>query len=46
VPFQREVSVVAVRGRDGEFRGLAAHRNWHVDGVLSASVAPAVRGAG
>ncbi|MFT4198115.1 MAG: 5-(carboxyamino)imidazole ribonucleotide synthase [Pseudoxanthomonas sp.] len=40
VPFQREVSVVAVRGRDGEFRAWPLTGNWHVDGVLSASLAP------
>ncbi len=42
VAFQREVSVIAVRGRDGEFRAWPVTGNWHVDGVLSASVAPAV----
>lgn len=41
VPFQSEVSVVAVRGRDGEFRTWPLTRNWHVDGVLAASLAPA-----
>jgi len=41
VPFQRELSVVAVRGRDGEFRVWPLTENWHVDGVLSASLAPA-----
>lgn len=41
VAFQREVSVIAVRGRDGEFRAWPVTANWHVDGVLSASVAPA-----
>jgi 5-(carboxyamino)imidazole ribonucleotide synthase len=41
VPFQRELSVVAVRGRDGEFRAWPLTENWHVDGVLSASLAPA-----
>lgn len=40
--FQREVSVVAVRGRDGSFEAWPVTGNWHVDGVLSASVAPAV----
>ncbi|WAH66050.1 5-(carboxyamino)imidazole ribonucleotide synthase [Xanthomonas hortorum] len=44
VPFQREVSVVAVRGRDGEFRAWPLTENWHVDGVLSASLAPATVG--
>jgi 5-(carboxyamino)imidazole ribonucleotide synthase len=41
VPFQRELSVVAVRGRDGEFRAWPLTENWHVNGVLSASLAPA-----
>ncbi|MBB1088056.1 5-(carboxyamino)imidazole ribonucleotide synthase [Lysobacter sp. SG-8] len=41
VAFQRELSVVAVRGRDGEFRTWPLTENWHVDGVLSASLAPA-----
>ncbi|HQE06734.1 5-(carboxyamino)imidazole ribonucleotide synthase [Thermomonas sp.] len=41
VHFQRELSVVAVRGRDGEFRAWPLTENWHVDGVLSASLAPA-----
>lgn len=41
VAFEREVSVVAVRGIDGEFRAWPVTGNWHVDGVLSASVAPA-----
>ncbi|MFZ7096987.1 5-(carboxyamino)imidazole ribonucleotide synthase [Luteimonas dalianensis] len=41
VPFERELSVVAVRGRDGEFRTWPLTWNWHADGVLSASLAPA-----
>jgi 5-(carboxyamino)imidazole ribonucleotide synthase len=41
VPFERELSVVAVRGRDGEFRAWPLTENWHVGGVLSASLAPA-----
>ncbi len=41
VAFQRELSVVAVRGRDGEFRAWPLTENWHVEGVLSASLAPA-----
>jgi len=32
---------VAVRGQDGEFRAWPITGNWHVDGVLSASLAPA-----
>lgn len=45
IPFQREVSVVAVRGRDGEFRAWPLTENWHVDGVLSVSLAPATADA-
>jgi len=41
VPFESEVSVIAVRGRGGEFRTWPLTRNWHVDGVLSVSMAPA-----
>jgi 5-(carboxyamino)imidazole ribonucleotide synthase len=41
VPFECEVSVVAVRGRDGEFRTWPLTRNWHSNGILSASLAPA-----
>ena len=41
VDFERELSVVAVRGRDGEFRAWPLTENWHVRGVLSASLAPA-----
>lgn len=41
VPFEREISVIAVRGRDGEFRHWALTENWHENGVLSASLSPA-----
>jgi len=41
VPFDRELSVIAVRGRDGDFRTWPLTQNWHVDGVLSMSLAPA-----
>jgi len=41
VPFERELSVIAVRARDGEFRTWPLTGNWHVDGVLSMSLAPA-----
>ncbi|HWG11465.1 MAG TPA: 5-(carboxyamino)imidazole ribonucleotide synthase [Rhodanobacteraceae bacterium] len=41
VPFDAEVSVVAVRARDGDFRTWPLTRNWHSDGILSASLAPA-----
>ncbi|MGN6153322.1 MAG: 5-(carboxyamino)imidazole ribonucleotide synthase [Lysobacteraceae bacterium] len=45
VTFERELSVVAVRGRDGTFLTWPLTENWHVDGVLSASLAPARVGA-
>ena len=41
VPFRRELSVIAVRGSDGTFATWPITENWHVDGVLSASLAPA-----
>jgi 5-(carboxyamino)imidazole ribonucleotide synthase len=41
VPFQREISVLAVRGRDGEFCTWPLTENWHENGVLSVSLAPA-----
>jgi 5-(carboxyamino)imidazole ribonucleotide synthase len=40
VPFEREVSVIAVRSREGEFRHYPLTRNWHRHGILSASLAP------
>lgn len=42
VPFERELSVIAVRGRDGDFRTWPLTRNWHTDGVLAMSLAPAL----
>ncbi|RZA21605.1 MAG: 5-(carboxyamino)imidazole ribonucleotide synthase [Lysobacteraceae bacterium] len=41
VRFERELSVVAVAAAHGEFRAWPLTENWHVDGVLSASLAPA-----
>jgi 5-(carboxyamino)imidazole ribonucleotide synthase len=41
VAFQRELSVVAVRARDGSFRAWPLTQNWHASGILSASLAPA-----
>ena len=41
VPFDSELSVVGVRGRDGEFRSYPLTRNWHHEGILSLSLAPA-----
>ncbi|HET9482511.1 MAG TPA: ATP-grasp domain-containing protein, partial [Xanthomonadales bacterium] len=40
VAFERELSVVAVRARDGAFASYPLTRNWHADGILSASLAP------
>lgn len=42
VDFDRELSVVGVRSANGEFRTWPLTENWHVDGVLSASLAPAL----
>ena len=41
VPVDRVWAGVAVRGRDGELRSYPLTRNWHADGILSASLAPA-----
>ncbi|AVP95962.1 5-(carboxyamino)imidazole ribonucleotide synthase [Ahniella affigens] len=41
VHFRREVSVVAVRSRLGAFSAYPLTQNWHADGILSASLAPA-----
>jgi 5-(carboxyamino)imidazole ribonucleotide synthase len=41
VAFDREVSVIAVRGRNGTFSTYPLVQNWHADGILSASLAPA-----
>jgi len=41
VAFDREVSVIAVRARDGELRTYPLVQNWHSEGILSASLAPA-----
>lgn len=41
VPFQREVSVAAARGRDGSMAYWPATENVHVDGILHLSRAPA-----
>ena len=40
VHFDCELSVVAARNAAGEFVAWPVTRNWHVDGVLSASLAP------
>jgi len=39
VPFDYELSVIAVRNGQGELRVWPLSRNWHVDGVLSVSLA-------
>jgi len=39
VAFDYELSVIAVRNQEGELRIWPLSRNWHVDGVLSVSVA-------
>lgn len=41
VAFQRELSVVAARGRDGSLSAWPLTENWHEQGILSASLAPA-----
>jgi 5-(carboxyamino)imidazole ribonucleotide synthase len=41
VPFECEVSSIAVRARDGGFSLYPLIQNWHADGILSASLAPA-----
>jgi 5-(carboxyamino)imidazole ribonucleotide synthase len=42
VPFEREISVLVARGRDGEIRAWPATENVHVDGILHLSRAPAL----
>ncbi len=41
VPFERELSILAVRGRDGEVRCWPLVENRHDDGILRTSRAPA-----
>jgi 5-(carboxyamino)imidazole ribonucleotide synthase len=41
VPFEREVSVVAARGRDGSLAAFDAAENVHRDGILRSSTVPA-----
>jgi 5-(carboxyamino)imidazole ribonucleotide synthase len=41
VPFQREISVVAVRSRNGELQCYAPGENTHENGILRACIAPA-----
>lgn len=42
IPFDRELSIVAVRGRDGDTRFWPLAENAHRDGILRISRAPAV----
>lgn len=41
VPFDRELSIVAVRGRDGRIATYPLVENVHIDGILHRSIAPA-----
>jgi 5-(carboxyamino)imidazole ribonucleotide synthase len=41
VAFDRELSIIAVRGRDGEIRCWPAVENHHLDGILRLTRAPA-----
>lgn len=41
IPFRRELSVLAVRGRDGGFDHWPLTENRHEEGILSSSLAPA-----
>src|SRR5690606_18213939 len=41
VPFQRELSAIAARGRDGGMRLWPLTENWHEHGILASSLAPA-----
>jgi 5-(carboxyamino)imidazole ribonucleotide synthase len=42
VPFDRELSIIAVRGRDGEARFWPLAENVHRDGILRSSRSPAL----
>jgi 5-(carboxyamino)imidazole ribonucleotide synthase len=41
VPFVRELSIVAARSREGEFRCYPLTENIHDEGILAVSIAPA-----
>jgi 5-(carboxyamino)imidazole ribonucleotide synthase len=41
VTFEREISVIAARGIDGRIEAFEPAENWHKDGILDRSVAPA-----
>lgn len=44
VPFEREVSVIAVRGQDGAFAAYDPAENFHENGILRRSTVPAAIG--
>jgi len=41
VAFEREISVIGVRGRSGEFKTYPLSQNFHENSILSASLSPA-----
>ena len=41
MPFERELSIIAVRGRDGTVATYPLIENVHRDGILHRSIAPA-----
>ena len=41
VPFEREISVIGIRSRTGEFKTYALTQNFHQNSILSASLSPA-----
>lgn len=41
IDFEREVSIIAVRGQDGEIKTYPLVENHHVDGILARTHAPA-----
>jgi 5-(carboxyamino)imidazole ribonucleotide synthase len=45
IAFEREVSLIAVRGQNGDFCTYPLVQNWHSDGILAASLAPAPNAA-
>ncbi len=46
VPFDREISVIAARGRSGEFAIYPLTQNFHEHSILSASLSPAPESEG
>jgi len=42
VPFTRELSIIAARGRDGSFAAYPLVENAHAKGILRTSMAPAI----